>query len=118
MPIYKYGDRVKIETNGTWKIGTVISVRGNVFSGYTCMVDFDKPPELIPQQMEFQEGWLTPHEDKVQVFGHWLNPNEVCPICREKWHTIDHPIHGKKVIWKDCLKCKKTREELMKEIGK
>ena len=118
MPKFKYGDRVKVTTNGTDKIGKVISVKGNSYSGYTCTVDFDNPPVLIPQQMDFAEYQLEMYEERTNVFGHWVDTDKNCPICKEKWNKMEHPIHGKKIIWNDCLKCKKTKEQLMKEIGK
>lgn len=117
MPIYKYGDRVKVRSGSGPHIGTVISVRGNVFNGYTCIVKFDNQ-QLIPPQMEFPESWLEDYDDKINCWGHWVNPKKVCPICRNEWHVMEHPIFGKKEIWKDCLKCKKTMEEIMKEIDK
>jgi len=117
MPLYKYGDKVKIKTNGTYKIGKVISVRGNSFDGYECTVKFDSP-SVVPNEMDFPEGYLEPCEEKINVFGHWVDTGENCPICKQKWHKIESPIFGKKEIWIDCLKCKKTKEQLMKEIGR
>lgn len=41
--------------------------------------------------------------------------DSVCPICNTPWHKVEHPIHGHKVIWKDCLKCNDTSENLIKK---
>ena len=118
MAKYKYGDRVRVRTNGTHKIGKVVNITGNSYSGYTCTVDFDNPPVVVPQQMDFPEYQLEMYEEKTNVFGHWINTGEICPICKEKWHIIESPMFGKKEIWIDCIKCKKTKKQIMKEIGK
>lgn len=118
MALYKYGDKVKVKTNGSYKIGKVISVKGDIYNGIMCTVDFDNPPVLVPQKMDLPESFLEPHDEKINVFGHWIDTDDVCPICRQNWHKIEHPIHGGKIVWRDCLKCKKTKEQLMKEIGK
>lgn len=38
-----------------------------------------------------------------------------CPVCKNEYQTIDHPIHGAKIQWSDCLTCKKTKEQLEAE---
>ena len=114
MSIFKYGDRVKVNTNGTDKLGKIISIRGNTYVGFTCVVDFDSPPILIPQQMEFAEEDLVLCGRKSTMFNRQVDTNKYCPVCSESWHEVESPIHGSKEIWTDCLKCNKTKEELMK----
>ena len=117
MPLYKYGDNVKIKTNGTYKIGKVIKVVGNVLIGYTCTVKFDS--NIIPSEMDFPDHYLEPHEVGASRYvGSWRFSGDNCPICKQAWHEVESPMFGKKEIWKDCLKCKKTKEQLMKEMGK
>lgn len=110
---YKKGDRVKVKTNGAYKVGTVSNVTGDLFHGYKCMVDFDCPPILIPQNMNIEEHYLESYRNNI-----WRTPSSHCPICGERWHEMEHPIHGKKQKWYDCLKCKKTKEEILKETDK
>jgi hypothetical protein len=89
---FKYGDKVLA---GHHK-GKVVSVRF-VNSTYLCAVRFDDL-KLIPREMEYEEFYLK--------FQHeW---DEVCPSCGDRWNISKFRMH----VWKDCLKCKKTQEEL------
>ena len=116
MPKYKYGDRVQVNGHA----GTVKSVRTSSSGGYECTVYFDDP-NLIPPFMEVPENHIKPYYGGTKKYEYdnrfsykrIMNGSEYCPVCNTKWHTIEHPIFGKKQVWKDCLKCKKTQEQIM-----
>jgi hypothetical protein len=94
-PRFKYGDRVKIANH----TGKVISIRKKN-NKYYCTVLFDKPG-LIPPQMEYQERHIK-FENSYE---------EACPACGERWNIARFNMK----VWKDCIKCNKTQEQLVKE---
>lgn len=87
-----------------FKIKDKVSVNGNkavvidVLKNKQYRVKFDNI-FLIPPEMDVEEDNL--------VFS---DPNrERCPFCKEKWKITQF----NRQIWRDCVKCKKTAEELI-----
>jgi ribosomal protein L37AE/L43A len=92
---FKYGDRVI----AGFHPGKIVSVRKEV-GRYKYMVRFDE--KLIPPEMEYEEGRLV-----------FENSNEeVCPICKNRWKIVKFNMK----TWKDCEKCGKTSEEIVKSM--
>lgn len=82
----------------------IISVRGNVFDGYSYRVRFLNT-SLIPKEMDFSEETLIKQNPPI--------PKEDinCPACNTPWKIVKFNMQ----IWKDCIKCNKTYEQIMKE---
>lgn len=99
MAKYKYGDLVTVNGQKAKIVSTWISL-----NGVDCRVQFNDGSEA-----EYPESHIEPR------FNQFLKG--LCPICRSEWHVIEHPFHGKKVLWYDCVKCKKTRETIEDEIS-
>ena len=77
--------------------------------------------KLAPEE-RIGKFWNSLHNTELEVeYGDWIVCNDMnlmyskdrCPICSTEWHRVEHPIHGKKEIWEDCLKCNKTKEDIM-----
>lgn len=113
-PKFGYGDQVVVSTNGTNKSGKVISVFRDRTGSIQCRVRFDSPT-VVPSEMEFPESLLSPSGKAHVGLGRWVDIDVGCPKCGSSWHTIEHPVFGKKQIWYDCIKCDKTREQIEKE---
>jgi hypothetical protein len=94
---FKYGDRVIVGGNK----GKVVSVF-KTNSNYSCKVRFDNQ-NLIPPEMEYDESLLVFEQDH----------SDRCPICNTKWN-ITKFNHN---TWKDCLKCNKKSEDILKECA-
>lgn len=116
MPKFKYGDAV--EVNG--HTGTIRRITKKANGNYIYNVHFDNS-NLIPPHMDFPESHINHYNGgnkKYQYDGRFSYKNlmyskDRCPICSTEWHRVEHPIHGKKEIWEDCLKCNKTKEDIM-----
>lgn len=101
IPKFKFGDRAVL--NG--HLGTIESIYMDANGGYICRIKFDNQ-FLIPPEMEVEEYLLT----KAASTGNYSNdPKGKCPKCGEKWHITKMNMH----VWYDCVKCKKTKEELI-----
>jgi hypothetical protein len=94
-PRFKYGDRV-IVSRHTGKVKSIRKEDGR----YYCTVVFDNPA-LMPSELEYEERHLK-FENKFE--------NE-CPKCGSEWKVTKFNVKS----WKDCEKCGKTQEELVKE---
>lgn len=101
IPKFKYGDKVKVISYD----GRIISIRKNNTNGYIYKVKFDNP-SLIPPEMEFTETELLSNNKTTT--------DSECPICGTKWTVVKFNMH----TWKDCKKCQKTSEDIMKEVEK
>lgn len=116
MPKYKYGDKVQVNGHK----GTITRIVRKHSGDYICTVTFDDP-NLIPPFMDFPENHIKPDHssrpkyeyDRRFSYRSIMNKDRYCPICSTEWHRVEHPIHGKKEIWEDCLKCNKTKEDIM-----
>lgn len=105
MPKFKYGDKATLNNYE----GEIISIFLDINHGYMCRIRFDNQT-LIPNEMEVHQDQLKMVNRKVyNSRGHWYNPKTQCPECGDKWHISKMGMH----LWYDCLRCKKTKEELL-----
>lgn len=97
---FKYGDKVVTQTGHS---GKIVSVKLSSSSdNYLVTVKFDRT-DLIPNEMDYPE-----------VFVEFQNATgEVCPKCGERWTISKFNKH----VWKDCKKCGKTSEKIIKEVA-
>lgn len=95
-PAYKYGDRIKVGHNP----GKVISV-SKIGDEFWCRIEFDDK-NLIPPEMNYEEWRLSPVDGENSIR---------CPICYTKWHVDKYNKE-----WKDCLKCNKKAEDILKDF--
>lgn len=114
MSRFVKGDRVYYSDNGGPGIfGSFRKLKATVVISYTYRsmvhIEFDDTT-LIPRQMEVAEKSLTFIQEEK-------NMNNSCPVCKNTYKITEHPVHGKKEIWRDCLKCGKTAEALEKNSG-
>lgn len=82
----------------------IVSVRGNAFDGYTYRVKFLNS-SLIPNEMEFSESVLVKQNPPI------AKDDLFCPVCSTPWKVVKFNMQ----TWKDCVKCNKTYEQIMKE---
>lgn len=94
-PKFKYGDRV-IAGGYAGKIKSIKKKDGK----YICTVLFDKK-SLIPSELDYEEKYIK-FENKYE---------EACPCCGKRWKIVKFNMK----VWKDCIKCGKTQEQLVKE---
>lgn len=112
---FKYGDQVRVNS----KVGRVISVsKGVSLSGYTYRVEFiDKTSKMFDEKdlaenkVKYPSNWWGSGDNKLKY-----DFSTHCPKCNNSWHSVEHPIFGKKEIWYDCKKCNKTKESILKEF--
>lgn len=133
MAKYKYGDRVRL--NGY--SGKVVSVFPDANGDYICKVEFDdgtkaeipeynlrpalnvsfknvKPPSGAYKTVKL----TTPIKHiniNITISKDGIEFKDYCPVCKNPYHTIPHPIHGAKEMWSDCLTCGKTKEQIEEE---
>jgi len=119
MPKFKFGDKVIV--NGVK--GAVVSLWIDLSGDYIYRVRVNNSLDV-----EYPENHLRPDKPKVKfmVGGQMVanaygfarnNPEVNCPICKERWKIQEHPIHGSKELWYDCIKCSKTREQIEEELN-
>ncbi len=79
--------------------GKVVSVKKED-GEYVYRIKF-RDKNLIPPEMDFREKFVSfEHQHEV-----------ICPICKSRWKVVKFNMH----VWKDCEKCGKTSEQLIKE---
>jgi hypothetical protein len=94
---FKYGDKVKIRSHEA----KVISARKTASGGYIYTVRFDDP-NLIPPEMDYAEN---------QLYNRGSDSH--CPACNTEWTVVKFNMK----VWKDCKKCNKTSEQIIKECS-
>ena len=97
MTKFKYGDIVLAGENRA-KITSVYWKGGK----YMYTVRFENK-NLIPREMDYPESFLRFEED-----------HSFCPICKSKLNITKFNMQ----VWKDCIKCGKKYEDLIKESKK
>lgn len=102
MSKFKIGDRVIYDDRHK---GTIAQCRKDLMVGNTCLIEFDDC-DLIPPQLVVPEYTLKLITPKY-------HPKNYCPICNTKWTITKFNMKE----WKDCGKCKKTKEQIEKERG-
>lgn len=92
---FKYGDKVHVNGHE----GKIVSIKKQG-TKYMCRVKFDNK-YLLPSEMDYEENLLK----------EIVNPEDRCPCCYTKWTVTK--FNNK--TWKDCKKCNKTEEVILKE---
>jgi ribosomal protein L37AE/L43A len=91
---FKYGDEVIVSGHH----GKVKSIRKDG-QKYYCTVKFENN-YLIPPEMEYDQDYIKLKDSNKNL----------CPFCKTRWNVTKFNMN----VWKDCLKCNKTQEELLK----
>lgn len=69
------------------------------------LVEFDGV-DVVPPQMG------VPYRFLKHALTGGINGNTHCPVCKTAWkETL-----GQSNIWYDCLKCAKTKEDILKDL--
>lgn len=105
------GDKVRYGNRNA----TVTSVYFNQKANRICEIEYDNfnqgmwYDEVLSDSLEFQDDppSLTKGLRKL------VDTNKQCPICESKW-IVTKSVVGNS-YWKDCGKCNKTKEQIMKE---
>lgn len=91
---FKYGDEVVVSGH----YGKIKSIRKDG-QRYYCTVKFENN-YLIPPEMEYDQEYIKLKDSNKNL----------CPFCKTRWNVTKFNMN----VWKDCLKCGKTQEELLK----
>ena len=129
MAKYKYGDRVKYNGKNC-KVGVI---NKDVNGDYIYSVVFDDGTRtVIPESQVNPASNInlanvgpaagTCRTIKLNQPIKYISINiklsdlkESCPVCKNTYQTMPHPIHGAKIMWSDCLTCNKTKEQIESE---
>jgi hypothetical protein len=98
---FKVGDKVvvNISPDKPSEPGAVIATHRDNYGNIEHTIKFDDS-RLIPPQMDFPEFLIS-----------MSKKDSVCPVCKTEWSIVKFNMK----TWKDCLKCKKTYEDIMQQ---
>lgn len=115
--MYKYDIDDEL-SDSTGRKGTIINRWVNIDGDHIYQLVFEPTNTERAKYEVLKEdivGKYTLESRSTYSYG-GLGGKYCCPKCSAKWTETEHPVHGKKIIWYDCKKCNKTKEQILKEI--
>lgn len=103
FPKFKYGDKVEVEYGAKGVVKSVMKKDGKFIT--KVLLDSGFTFEYNEDSLKFDTEFLEPKKE--------VHIGTICPVCQTKYKITRF---GAKE-WKDCVKCKKTAEQLCQEAA-